>query len=105
LTNYDTGDSGSAIEKFRQAANEATTDGVKIEALKNLGYVYATEGQSSQALNTFKEALPLTTNGSLDYYLITGEIALLEKDASKALTNYNNAYRLDPENFQINNAL
>ncbi len=105
LTNFDAGDSKTAIEQFRQAANEATTDEVKIAALKNLGYVYSTEGQSTQALSAFNEALPLATQDTFDYYLITGEIALLEGKINDALTNYNNAYRLNPEDFQINNAL
>ncbi len=105
LTNFDSGDSKNAIEKFRQAADEATTNEVKIEALKNLGYVYSTEGQPSQAINAFKEALPLSTQDTFDYYLISGEIALLEENINYALTNYNNAYRLKPEDFQINNAL
>jgi tetratricopeptide (TPR) repeat protein len=105
LTNFDTGDSASAIQKFRQAANEATTDETKIAALKNLGYVYSTEGQSTQAISAFKEALPLTTQDTFDFYLISGEIALLEGNVNDALTNYNNAYRLNPEDFQINNAL
>lgn len=105
LTDYDTGDSKNAIEKFRQAANDATTDEVKIAALKNLGYAYSSEGQLTQSLNAFNEALPLATQDTFDYYLISGEIALLERDANKALTNYNNAYKLNPEDYQINNAL
>ena len=105
FTDFDTGDSRAAIEKFRQAANEATTDEIKVAALKNLGYVYSTEGQNTEALGAFNEALPLTTQDSFDYYLISGEVALLEGNVNDALTNYNNAYRLNPEDFQINNAL
>lgn len=105
LVSFDSGDSRSAIEKFRQAANEATTDKIKVAALKNLGYVYSTNSQNNQALSAFKEALPLTTQDTFDYYLISGEVALLEGNVNDALTNYNNAYRLNPENFQINNAL
>lgn len=105
LTNFDTGDSASAIQKFRQAANEAKTDEIKVAALKNLGYVYSTEGQTAQALSAFNEALPLTTKDTFDYYLISGEIALLNENVNDALINYNNAYRLNPEDFQVNNAL
>jgi tetratricopeptide (TPR) repeat protein len=105
LTNFDTGDSESAIMKFRQAADEATTDEIKVAALKNLGYVYSTEGQTTQALSAFNEALPLTTQDTFDFYLISGEVALLDGNVNDALTNYNSAYRLNPEDFQINNAL
>jgi len=105
LTNFDSGDSSTAIQKLLQAANEATTDEIKVAALKNLGYVYSTEGQTVQALGAFNEALPLTTQDTFDYYLISGEVALLNENDNDALTNYNNAYRLNPEDFQINNAL
>lgn len=105
LTDFDSGNSATAIQKFRQAANEATSNETKIAALKNLGYVYATEVQPTQALSAFNEALPLTEKDSFDYYLISGEIALLEGRVNEALTNYNNAYRLNPEDYQINNAL
>lgn len=105
LIKFDAGDSKTAIEQFRKAANEATSDEVKVGALINLAYAYSTEGQTTQSLSAFKEALPMTTQDSFDYYLITGEIALLEGKINDALTNYNNAYRLNPEDFQINNAL
>jgi len=105
LTNFDTGDSATAIEKLRKAADEATTDEIKVATLINLGYVYSTEGQSAQALNAFKEAIPLTTQDTFEYYLASGEVALLEGNANEALTNYNNAYRVNPEDYQINNAL
>lgn len=105
LIKYDAGDSKTAIEQFRKAASEATSDETKIGALKNLGYAYSSEGQTAEALSAFNEALPLTTQDTFDYYLVSGEIALLEGDANNALTNYNNAYRLNPEDFQINNAL
>lgn len=105
LTNYDAGDSRSAIEKFRQAADEATTDEIKAGALINLGYVYSSEGEYAQALSAFKEAIPYTTQDSFEYYLATGEIALLDGNANEALNNYNSAYRLNPDDYQINNAL
>ncbi len=105
LSKFDAGDSKTAIEQFRKAANEATSDEVKVAALKNLGYAYSTEGQTTEALSSFNEALPLTTQDTFDYYLISGEIALLDGNINDALTNYNNAYRLNPEDFQINNAL
>lgn len=105
LTSFDSGDSKSAIDEFRQAANDATSDKTKIATLKNLGYVYSTNSQNNQALSTFKEALALTTKDTFDYYLVSGEVALLEGKTNEALSNYNKAYRINPEDFQINNAL
>ncbi len=105
IITFDAGDKKTAIEQFRKAANEATSNEVKVSALKNLAYVYSTDTQTTEALGAFNEALPLTTQNTFDYYLISGEIALLNRDINKALTNYNSAYRLNPENFQINNAL
>ena len=40
--------------------------------------MYSTESKNELALSTFKEAFALTTQDSYDYYLIAGEIALLE---------------------------
>lgn len=105
LIKFDTGDSKTAIEQFRKAANEATSDRIKVDVLKNLAYVYSSEGQTAQAVSVFNEALVLTTKDTFDYYLISGELALLNGNINDALTNYNNAYRLNPEDFQINNAL
>ena len=71
----------------------------------NLAYVYSSEGKNDLALNTFKEALTFASEGTVDYYLISGEIALLEGKPNSALVAYNKAYEKDPNGFQINNAL
>ena len=105
LTAYDSGNSDQAITQFQQASHDAVSNNTKINSLKNLGYVYATEGKTDLALNTFKEALALTSTNSFDYYLISGRIALFENKPNSALLAYNQAYTMDSENFQINNAL
>jgi hypothetical protein len=52
----------------------------KIESLKNLAFVYISEDEQKEALKTFKEALSLISDKSLNYYLISGNIAELEDD-------------------------
>ena len=105
LTSFDSGDSQTAINQFQQAAQDAATNETKINVLKNLGYVHATEGQYEQALTTFREALGLAKQNSFDYYLISGEIALLEYKPNAALLSFNKAHELNPTDFQINNSL
>ncbi len=105
ISNFDSGNSEQAITQFQQASNDAVTNDTKISTLKNLAYVYSTEGQNDQALNSFRQALSLASSGSVDYYLISGEIAMLEGKPNSALLAYNKAYELDPNKFQINNAL
>lgn len=105
LTSFDSGDSQTAINQFQQAAEDAITNDAKIQTLKNLGYVYATEGQNAQALTAFKEALELTKKDTFDYYLISAEIALLEFKPNAALLSFNKAYELNPVDFQVNNSL
>lgn len=105
LSSFDSGDSQTAINQFQQAAQDATSNDTKINTLKNLGYVYATEGQNEQALTTFREALNLAKKDSFDYYLISGEVALLEYKPNAALLSFNKAYELKPTDFQINNSL
>jgi tetratricopeptide (TPR) repeat protein len=105
ITAYDSGDSTQAIAQFQEASQGATTSDTKIQTLKNLGYVYATEGKTDLAIDSFKQALKLTTEGSLDYYMISGEIADEEGRPSSAFVAYSKAYSIDPNDFQINNAL
>lgn len=99
------GDPSQAINQLKQASSEAVTESTKMTTKVNLAYVYSSEGKDDLALATFKEALPLASVDSLDYYLISGEIALLEGKPNAALIAYNKAYAKDPNNFQINNAL
>ncbi len=105
LTSFDSGDSQTAINQLQEAKGEAITNENKINTLKNLGYVYSSEEQNLEALKSFKEALNLTKNHSFDYYLISGEIAELENNPTLAVQNYNKAYEIDPNDFQVNNSL
>jgi tetratricopeptide (TPR) repeat protein len=105
LSAFNSGDNDQAISQFQQASKDAVTNDTKISTLKNLAYVYATEGQNAQALSSFKEALALASDGSYDYYLISGEIALLDDKPNAALLAYNKAYSISPNEYQINNAL
>lgn len=105
ISNFDSGNSEQAIRQFQQASQEATGADTKLNTLKNLGYVYSSEGQYDQALQSFREALTYTNEGSFDYYLVSGEIAILEGKPNAAQISYNKAYDLSPNDFQINNAL
>jgi len=105
ISDFDSGNSEQAIRQFQQASQEATGADTKLNTLKNLGYVYSSEGQYDQALQSFREALTYANEGSFDYYLVSGEIALLEGKPNAAQISYNKAYDLSPNDFQINNAL
>jgi len=105
ISNFDSGNSEQAIRQFQQASQEATGSDTKLNTLKNLGYVYSSEGQYDQALQSFREALTYANEGSFDHYLVSGEIALLEGKPNAAQISYDKAYELSPSDFQINNAL
>ncbi|MCU0680134.1 MAG: zinc-ribbon domain-containing protein [Planctomycetes bacterium] len=105
LSSFNSGDNQVAINQFQQASQAAVSNENKTKTLKNLAYVYVTEGQNEQALSTFKEALNLTKVNSFDYYLISGEIALLEYKPNSAILSFNKAYELNPTDFQLNNTL
>lgn len=102
---YDSGNSEGAINQFQEASRDAVSNENKVNTLKNLAYVYSSEGQDDLAISTFNEALALAQSDSFDYYLISGEIAMLESKPNAALLAYNKAYAIDSNNFQINNAL
>ena len=105
LDAYNSGNSDQAISQFQQASQDAVTNANKINSLKNLAYVYSSEGKDDLALSTFKEALALSSTDSVDYFLISGEIAELEGKYNAALIAYNKAYAKNPEDFQVNNSL
>lgn len=105
LTSFNSGDSVQAVQQLKEAVNSAVSSDTKINTLKNLGYAYSSDGQNVLALNSFKEALALAKVDTFDYYLISGEIAMLENKPNSALVNYNKALAIEPNNFQINNTL
>lgn len=105
ISNFDAGNSQQAIDQLKDASQNAVSNENKINTLKNLAYVYSAEGKTSLAISSFKEALALTAQDSLDYYLISGEIALFEGKPNAAQIAYNKAYQKDPDDFQVNNAL
>jgi len=105
ISSFDSGDSQSAINQLERASNEAVGRDTKLNTLLNLGYVYSSELQYDQALQAFREALTYASEGSFEHFLISGEVALLERKPNAAQISYNKAYELRPSDFQINNAL
>jgi len=105
LSNVNIGNTQEAISQLQRATEQATEEETKLHTLKNLGYVYDGEGQTSQALNTFQEALALTEQGSFDYHLVSGEIAALQGNSHTAYSSYMKAYQMNPNDYQINNSL
>lgn len=105
LENYETSESQTAINKLNNAVDEAATDENKINTLNNLAYIQINEGQYQEALELFQKALTYTTENSFDYYLINGEIALINNQPDLAKSNYLKANELRPNDFSSNNAL
>lgn len=105
LESYDSGNSQQAAAQLQSASQNAVTNATKVTSLVNLGYVYTSDGKNDLALSTFKEALSLADQESFQYYLISGEIALIEKKPNAAQLAYKKAYEISPNEYQINNAL
>lgn len=105
LSAYDSGNSEQAITQFQEASKLAVTNDTKINTLKNLGYALTSEGRIDEAESAFSEALALASQGSFDYYLISGEIADLQNKPNSALLSFNKAFEIGPEEFQVNNSL
>lgn len=99
------GNYGTAKKSLELAVEDSYGDDMKINTLKNLAYVESTEGKEAEAIVNFKKALGYTEDQSFDYYLITGEIAFLEKKYNVALYNFEKALQINPNDFQINNSL
>lgn len=105
LASFEAGNNRQAVNELQEASQSAVSNEAKINSLKNLAFVYSSDGQNELALESFQQALNLTSEGSFDYYLIAGEITLLQGNSNSALLNYNKAYQLRPDDFQINNSL
>jgi Flp pilus assembly protein TadD len=109
LGTYDSSDSATStqqvIQQFQTAYSNATDDTTKLGILKNLAFVYGSDGDTKDALSTFQEALQYAPQGSSDYYLVSGEIAELQNNPAAASTDLNQANAIKPQDFQIENEL
>jgi len=109
LTTANSNDTSEAtsqvIQQYKDAYNNATDDATKLTILTNLALTYDSSGDSVNALSTYKQALGYAPQGSSDYYLILGEIAQLKIDPATAKSDLEQAYKLNPNDYQINNEL
>lgn len=105
ISNFDSGNTQQAITQLQDASTTAISNENRINSLKNLAYIYGTEGQNEQALATFQEAFKLANKNSVDYYLISAEIALLQGKPNSAYVSFKKAFEIDSEDFQTNNSL
>lgn len=105
LNNFESGNNQQAISDLNSASQQAVSNDTKVSTLKNLAYAYEANDRNAQALSAFEQALPLTSQGSLDNYFISGEIALLQNNPSTALSDFLQANRIDPNDYQVNNSL
>lgn len=94
-----------AITNFSEAYNKVTNDEDKITILKNWAYAYWANNQLTDVKQKFTEALTMIKPDSSDYFLVIGELALLDYDAKTAEENYLKAVELAPDDFQVNNSL
>ncbi|MDP2690786.1 MAG: hypothetical protein Q8O95_00025 [bacterium] len=92
-------------ETLEESAKKANLDETKLSLYKNTAYAYFSSGDNDKAMTNFQQALNLAKAGTSDFFLITGEIAYLNGNAEEALSNYERAYALGPENDQINSTL
>lgn len=94
-----------ALTGFEQAYDSVNSKEDKIEILKNWAYAYLSESDNDNAKTKFIEAKSLADQGSFNFNLISGEIALLDNQGQQALDYFNQAYDLAPDDFQINSTL
>jgi tetratricopeptide (TPR) repeat protein len=105
LVNFSNGNNQLATQQLQNASKTASDSNIKLGALINLAYVYESDGKDNQALVTFKQALQIAQYGTSDYYLVSGEIALLQNDADSAYADFTKANQISPNDYQIINSL
>ncbi len=102
-------DSGSnynqAIANFEESLKNLKDDDDRLTVLKNMAYAYWINNEPAKAAESFKQALALAKPNSSDYYLVSGEIALLDGEAKAAEENYLQAVSKNPNDFQVNSSL
>lgn len=77
----------------------------ELEELIQFGYQHSNRSEDVLALAAFNEALGQVSEGSFKHFLINGEIALIENRMDEAYFNFNEAYKLNSNDFQINSSL
>ena len=106
LNSNDTADATQqAIQQFKNAYNNSNNDADKLTILTNLALTYDSSGDGTDALSTYQQALGYASQGTSDYYLISGEIAQLQLQPATAQSDFERANQLNPNDFQINNEL
>lgn len=105
ILSFEDGDTETAINQLNESLEESTTTENKVNALKNLGYIYDTIGMYDDAIKAFNDALKFTEKDGFNYYLISGEIAYIEQKFNIALLNFNKAYKINPKDSQVNSSL
>ena len=63
LNSYESGNNQQAINQLNSASQQAVTNDTKINVLKNLAYAYEVNGQNSEALTSFQQALNTCPTG------------------------------------------
>ena len=94
-----------AINSFKQASENYTNDKDKTISLINLALTYEADENNEMALKTYEEALQYAKDESYSYFIIKGGIYELKHNYNFALQNYNKAYNINPDEYQINSIL
>jgi Tfp pilus assembly protein PilF len=99
------GDPEEAAKMMEDSIGGLGDDESKMESYKNIAYVYSNEENYDLSIENFEKALEYTRVGDYNYYLINGEIDLMELEIDSAFENYNKALDVRYTDFQIHNAL
>ena len=109
LDTYNSNDSVSStqqvIQELKSAYDNATDDSTKLGTLKSLALAYDKNNDTADELSALQEGLRYASIGSLDYYYLSGNIAELKNNPKEALSNFNQAYSIKSDDYQINNEL
>jgi len=103
------GDFDSAAESFERAIENLKKDGdseALVTAYINLATTYQFKGDLESAKSIYKEALEIMNPDSdAEYHAISGIIAVFDGDMNSAITKFEAALQMDPDNQTANNYL
>ena len=81
------GEDNVALALFRKHSDQAPTEKIRTESLKQIGFIYFRKRQFSEALNAFQQALTLVPTDAETVFLV-GETHLRLHQPEKALVYY-----------------
>ena len=95
-----------ALVAFKKAADlETRSNEKKVMYLRNISLAYHEMEEFESAFYYRKEALKYCESNSYDFHVQKGDIGILKRDLDRAIINFKEALKLNPDKLEANNSI